>query len=193
MARGKALIQYAECDDLDGFQKVFATVVEERALRNMMFWHVQRAFKIAIRNKSLLVIEHIVEDLDLDLTHECFKELFHMFLFTCPMAEQLKDEDMQEVNRQVVRYLTRAARGGIDFMDSNGSTALQIACDLLTDIVIIETIMGAGADINCVNNDNEMPLKTIKARLAKDPDNEGLQDIEELLERKGGMTDWRTW
>lgn len=91
MARGKAMIEYAEQDDLDGFQKIFATVVEERALRNMIFWHVQRAFKLALRNKSMLVIEHIVEDLDLDLSHECFKEVFHMFLYTCTMAEQLKD------------------------------------------------------------------------------------------------------
>ena len=124
MARGKALIEYAEVDDLDGFQEVFAYIVEERALRNMIFWHVQRAFKIAIRNKSMLIIEHLVEDLDLDLSHECFKDTFHMFLYTCTMAEQLKDPDMQEINRQVVRYLCRAARDSIDFTDNNGSTAL---------------------------------------------------------------------
>jgi hypothetical protein len=91
MARGRAMIKNAEQDDLDGFQKIFATVVEERALRNLIFWHVQRAFKLAIRNKSMLIIKHLVEDLGLDLSHKCFKEMFHMFLYTCTMVEQLKD------------------------------------------------------------------------------------------------------
>jgi len=49
---------------------------------------------------------------------------------------------MQEINRQIVRYLCHAARDSIDFMDSNGSTPLQIACDLLSDPIIIESILG---------------------------------------------------
>lgn len=75
--------------------------------------------------------------------------------------------------------------------DNNASTPLQIACDLLTDVVKIEALIDAGADVNCVNNDNDMPLKTIKERLAKKPDDEGLQDIEELLVRKRAKTHWR--
>lgn len=55
----------------------------------MMFWHVQNAFKEALKHKSLMVIEHIIEDLDLDLRHECFGQcLLHKFMFTCQMAER---------------------------------------------------------------------------------------------------------
>jgi len=83
MARGKALIEYAAEDNLDGFQRIFAESVKDEHLKNIMYWHVTRAFKIALRHKSLLVIEHLVEDLDLDLTHQSFKDTFHMFLFVC--------------------------------------------------------------------------------------------------------------
>lgn len=41
MVSGKALCEYAEEDDLDGFQRVFAqTCKDDKDLRNMMFWHV---------------------------------------------------------------------------------------------------------------------------------------------------------
>ena len=132
-----------------------------------MYWHVTRAFKIALRHKSLLVIEHLVEDLDIDLTHESFKETFHMFLFVCQMAEQMDDEDMKEVNRQVVRYLSKATKKNMNLMDSNGSTVLQLACESLSDMIIFETLVGGGADVNCVNNENCMPLKTIQERTIK--------------------------
>jgi len=99
MVRGNALVEYAEIDDLDGFMKTFAEIVENRSQRNIVFWHVQQVFKISLRNKSLEIIEHLIEDLDVTIDHECFKDVFHMFLYTCVMAEQLKDDDMREVNR----------------------------------------------------------------------------------------------
>ncbi len=71
----------------------------------MMFWHIQKSFKEAVKHKSLRIIEHIIEDLYLDLNHECFNNILHMFLFTCSMAERYNDPDMQEINRQIVRYL----------------------------------------------------------------------------------------
>ena len=96
----------------------------------MMYWHVQRAFKEAVKYKSLQVVEHIIEDLDLDLRHESFKNILHMFLFTCSMAETIQDPDMQEVNRQLVRYLVRGLKKEVDPMNNtNGSTPLHIACD----------------------------------------------------------------
>ena len=100
MVSGNALAEFAADEDLDGFQKLFAeTCKNDEELRNLMFWHTQRAFKEAIKYKSLLIIEHLIEDLDLDLRHECFGELLHKFLFTCSMAERYKDEDMKEINR----------------------------------------------------------------------------------------------
>lgn len=65
----------------------------------MMYWHVMRAFKEAIKHKSLQIVEHIIEDLDLDLRHEGFKNLIHMLVFGCSMAETVDDPDLQEVNR----------------------------------------------------------------------------------------------
>lgn len=193
MASGNALIEYAAEDDLDGFQRVFAvTCKDDKELRNMMFWHVQRAFKEALKHKSLMVMEHVIEDLKLDLQHECFGPLLHMFMYTCSMAERYEDEDMKEINRQVVRYLVQGLDRKLDGMDKmNGSTAVHVACDMLTDLVIIETLLDGGADINPVNNDNLMPLGIIRKRLENDPENYDLQDIEINLLQRGATDDWR--
>ena len=61
---------------------------------------------------------------------------------------------MMEVNRQIVRYLAKASKKNMDLVDSNGSTVLQLACESLSDIIIIETLVNGGAQLNCVNNDN---------------------------------------
>lgn len=101
------------------------------------------------------MVEHIIEELALDLRHESFKNLLHMYLFTCSSAETVKDPDMQELNRQMVRYLVRGLRGELDQMNrSNGSTALHVACDILIDVKIIETLVDGGSDVNSVNNDD---------------------------------------
>lgn len=75
----------------------------------------------------------------------------------------------------------------------NGSTALHVACEMLTDLSIIEILVDGGADVNPVNNDDQMPLLQIMKRRKEDPDNEGLEDIEYYLKRKGARTDWRYW
>lgn len=76
--------------------------------------------------------------------------------------------------------------------NTNGSTPLHIACDELKDITIIEILVDAGADVNAVNNDDEMPLLLLRRRLKNDPENESLLDIEEYLVRKGAKTTWRS-
>lgn len=76
---------------------------------------------------------------------------------------------------------------------ANSNTPLHIACEILTDLTIVETLVeSGGADVNAVNNDNGMPLNIIKARLKNDPENEVLQDIYEYLKRKGAKRDWKT-
>ena len=158
-----------------------------------MFWHVSKCFKAAIKGKKLNMIEFMIEDLQLPLKHECFQGLFHIFLFQCQEAELENDEDAKEVNRQVVRYLTAGfGKPHLDQVDkANGSTPLIIACELLNDHQIVETLVDWGADVNAVNCDNGMPLNIIKNRLKKDPDNYELQDIQDFLKRRGAVRDWR--
>jgi hypothetical protein len=74
---------------------------------------------------------------------------------------------------------------------SNGSTPLMIACETTKDLIMIETLVDGGSDVNAVNRDNGMPLNMIKARLKKEPEDDGLTDIYEYLKRKGAVRDWR--
>ncbi len=102
------------------------------------------------------MIEHLIEDLELDLQHECFGgSLLHKFIFTCSMAERFNDEDMKEVNRQILRYIVTGLDRNLNQMDkTNGSTALHLACELLTDLTVVEILVDGGADVNPVNNDD---------------------------------------
>ena len=68
-------------------------------MHNLMFWHVQKAFKEAVKHRSLQIIQYIVEDLSLDLKHTTFQGFFHIFLFSCQKAERENDSDEREVNR----------------------------------------------------------------------------------------------
>ena len=78
----------------------------------------------------------------------------------------------------MARYLVPGLKKEVDPMNStNGSTPLHIACDELKDLTIIEILVDAGADVNAVNNDDEMPLLLLRRRLKNDPENESLLDI----------------
>ncbi len=44
-----------------------------------------------------------------------------------------------------MRYLAKASKKNMDLVDSNGSTVLQLACESLSDIIIIETLVNGGA------------------------------------------------
>lgn len=162
-------------------------------MQNLMFWHIQKALKEAIKYRQLFIIEYIIMELELRLNHACFFGFFHMFLFSCMEADESKDEVDQEVNRQIVRYLCKAAgKESINSMDSRSSqTVLHIACEMLTDFTIVESIVNAGADVNPVRDDDKLPLTIINQRLQEDPDNYDLQDIQELLLKKGASTAWR--
>ncbi len=100
-----------------------------------MFWHIQRAFKEAIKHRQLFIVEYIVEELDINLSHDCFFGYFHRVLRTCVDADEAKDEVEQDVNRMIVRYLCAACDGDtINSMDdTDGSTVLHVACEELND------------------------------------------------------------
>ena len=138
-------------------------------------------------------MEYIVEELDINLSHDCFFGYFHRVLRTCVDADEEKDEVEQDVNRMIVRYLCAACdKETIDQMDNtDGSTVLHIACEELSDFQIVEMIVNAGADLDPVRNDDKLPLAIVRERLEKDPDNNDLFDIEEFLTRKGAKVAWR--
>ena len=158
-----------------------------------MFWHVSKSFKAAVKSQRLNIVEFIIEDLDMPMNNDAFQGYLHTFLFACQEAEMNNDELGKEVNRQVLRYMMVGyGKGNIDQMDkANGSTPLIMACEHLKDLIIVEILVNAGADVNAVNNDDGMPLKIIKRRLQDDPENYDLQDIYEFLKRKGAVKDWR--
>lgn len=93
----------------------------------------------------------------------------------------------------ICRYLCAASdKDSIDSMDqTDGSTVLHIACEVLSDFQIIELLVNAGADLDPVRNDDKLPLAIIRERLEADPDNNDLFDIEEFLTRKGAKVSWR--
>ena len=146
-----------------------------------MFWHIQKAFKEAVKYRHLFIVEYIVEELDIKLNHECFFGYLHRVLKSCMDADEDNDEVEQDVNRMIIRYLCQTCdKETIDQMDqTDGSTPLHIACEHLSDFQIVEQIVEAGADLNSVRNDDKLPLTIIRARLEADPDNNDLYDIDE--------------
>lgn len=186
---GKAMIDYASEGDLVNFKRLFT----ESDNYELMFWHVSKGFKAAVKAQRLNIVEFIIEELDMPMNNDAFNGYLHAFVFACQEAEMNNDELGQEVNRQVLRYMMVGyGKGNIDSMDrANGSTALILACEYLKDLIIIEILVGNGADVNAVNNDNGMPLNIIKRRLKQDPENYDLQDIHEFLKRKGALKDWK--
>jgi succinate dehydrogenase flavin-adding protein (antitoxin of CptAB toxin-antitoxin module) len=76
---GKAMIDYAERGDLDNFKRLLL----ESDDQELMFWHVTKAFKAAVKNRHLPLIEYIINDLELSLEHEAFQKFLHLYLFGC--------------------------------------------------------------------------------------------------------------
>lgn len=65
---GKAMIDYASEGDLENFKRLF---VESDNLE-IMFWHVSKGFKAAVRNQRLNIIEFIIEELDMPMHNDAF-------------------------------------------------------------------------------------------------------------------------
>ena len=95
VAMGSVMIDLATKGDVETFKRLFVEAVD----KEIMFWHITKAFKAAVKHKKLQVIEFIVEDLDTPLNHEAFEGMLHFFIFACQEAEMAKDELGIEVNR----------------------------------------------------------------------------------------------
>ena len=96
MARGAALVECCKEGDLESFQKIFE---DAKDMHDLMFWHIQKAFKEAVKYKCMPIIHYLIEDVEIDLKHPTFNGFFHLFLFSCQKAERENDEDERELNR----------------------------------------------------------------------------------------------
>ena len=76
---GKAMIDYAAAGDLNNFKRLFSEADD----KEILYWHLTKCLKAAIKNKRMLIIEFIIEDLDMPLGHEAFEGYLHMFIFQC--------------------------------------------------------------------------------------------------------------
>ncbi len=76
---GKAMIDYAERGDLHNFQRLLLDSND----RELIFWHVSKGFKVAVKNRHLNIIEFLINELEMSLDHEAFQKYLHLFLFGC--------------------------------------------------------------------------------------------------------------
>jgi hypothetical protein len=112
MLLGRALVDMANENHLDGFKEVF-----ERSgiYGDLMYWHVQKAFKEVIRQKHLQMIEYFVDTLEMSLNEDSFYGYLHPVIFRFSMDEKKGDQDEIEVNRLILQFLAKAAgKEGLD-------------------------------------------------------------------------------
>ena len=76
---GKAMIDYSSEGDLDNFKRLFVDSDD----KELMYWHMVKSFKAAMRNKQLKMIEFMIEDLDMPLNHESFDGFLNPFIYMC--------------------------------------------------------------------------------------------------------------
>ena len=76
---GKAMIDYATEGDLENFKRLFV----ESDNFEIMFWHVSKSFKAAVRAQRLNIVEFIIEDLDMPMNNDAFQGYLHAFIFAC--------------------------------------------------------------------------------------------------------------
>ena len=80
---GKILIDLATEGNVEKFKQAFVAADD----KEILFWHLTKCFKAAIKAKKLLLIEFMIEDLDLPLgDQEAFHGMLHMFVYNCQEA-----------------------------------------------------------------------------------------------------------
>jgi hypothetical protein len=80
---GKAMIDYSSQGDMVNFKRL----LDEADDRELMFWHVTKGLKAAVKNKHIELVRYMIEELRLSLDHEAFHKYLHLFLFGCQEAE----------------------------------------------------------------------------------------------------------
>jgi hypothetical protein len=120
---GKSLIEYASQGDIGNF----ARLVDQSEERDLMFWHVTKALKAAVKNKHVDVTRYIVDEpLFVSLNHEAFQKYLHLFLFGCQEADMHPTEKERtkahNQNRELLSILAKGkGREAIDEMDNVSS------------------------------------------------------------------------
>ena len=77
------MIDFAASGDLANFKKL----LESSEDKELMFWHVTKGLKAAVKNKHIEVVRFLIEDLRVSLDHEAFHKYLHLFLFGCQEAD----------------------------------------------------------------------------------------------------------
>ena len=88
ISMGKTMIDYCNADDLPNFKRLFVNADD----KELMYWHLTKCFKAALKAKNIKFIEFMIEDCDMPLNHEAFDGLLAFFVFSCQEAEMEKDE-----------------------------------------------------------------------------------------------------
>ena len=76
---GKNLIEYAERGDEFNFKRLLFEFNEP----DYIYWHLTKAFKLALREKQVAIVRILVETVGLNLRFEPFEQTIHSFLFNC--------------------------------------------------------------------------------------------------------------
>ena len=71
MSMGMSLIDLAAKDNIQDFSKIYKELKDDKELSSIMQWHENRAFKEAIKYKSVNIIQSMIEQ-GIDLRQECF-------------------------------------------------------------------------------------------------------------------------
>lgn len=79
ISMGRSMLEYATSGDIKNFKRQFLESVD----KEILYWHITKSLKAAIKAKKLEIIEFIIEDLDTPLYHEAFEGQLHHFVFGC--------------------------------------------------------------------------------------------------------------
>ena len=170
---GKAMIDYAARGDLLNFQRLLSEADDHE----LMYWHVTKSLKAAVKEKHVNIVRFIIDELLLSLDHEAFKGYIHLFLFGCQEAALETDpelrQDAHKVNHELLSLLIKGkGQQAVDETDNlNSSTPLIVACETLSDLDLFKILVEEGkCDVNAVNSDDKMPLSVLKEKIEKSID-----------------------
>ena len=108
------------------------------------------------------MLEYYMVDLALNVNHEAFPFITHGYIMNCkPWASEIKYDSQlgitdQCIELEILRLLVESR--GLEEPDNKGnSTPLHIACRI-ESFGIVQMLVKLGADVNSINDENEMPL-----------------------------------